>query len=74
MAELCCDGNQRNWMPESILVPNGETTEDIAPALVDRNDPFADLRRSQPSLRVIFSKSVYPPVWDQRKLIEDAII
>jgi hypothetical protein len=69
----CC-GDQQCWMPESILVPNGETTVDIAPTLVDNNDQYACLRTRQDSLRVIFSTDSYPPVWDQRKIIEDAVI
>ena len=67
-------GDQHCWMPESILVPNGGETVDIAPTLVDNNDPYGCLRTRQDSLRIIFSKDSYPPVWDQRRIIEDAII
>jgi len=69
----CCDG-QQCWLSESIIVSNGEATIDIAPALVDKNDQYASIRRGQASLRVVFSTTVYPPVWDQRKKIEDAIV
>jgi hypothetical protein len=69
-----CYGGQQCWLSESILVCNGETKINIAPALVDKNDQYASIRRGQASLRVIFSTTVYPPVWDQRKKIEDAII
>ena len=70
----CRDG-QQCWLSESIMVPNGKTTIDIAPAaLVDKNDRYACLNRGLSSLRVIFSTTVYPPVWDQRKKIEDAIV
>jgi hypothetical protein len=69
----CCDG-QQCWLSESIMVSNGEATIDIAPALVDKNDKYASIRRGQASLRVVFSTTVYPPVWDQRKKIEDVIV
>jgi hypothetical protein len=55
----CC-GDQHCWMPESILVRNGETTVDIAPTLVNNNDQYACLRTRQDSLRVIFSTDSYP--------------
>jgi hypothetical protein len=69
-----CPGQQHCWMPESISVPNGEEMVNITPALVDKNDEYACLRKQQESLRVIFSNVMYPPVWEKRKIIEDAII
>jgi hypothetical protein len=72
--ERGCCGDRHCWMPESILVPNGETTVDIAPTLVDNSDQYSCLRPRQDSLRVIFSTGSYPPVWDKRSIIEDAII
>ena len=73
MERGCC-GDRHCWMPEAILVPNGESTIDIAPTLVDNHDKYASLRTRQESLRVLFSTDRYPPVWDQRRIIEDAII
>jgi hypothetical protein len=67
-------GVQHCWMPESILVRNGETVVDIAPTLVDNNDKYACLRPRQDSLRIIFATDSYPPFWDQRNIIESAII
>jgi hypothetical protein len=72
--ERGCCGDRHCWMPEAILVPNGESTIDIAPTLVDKHDKYASLRTRQESLRVLFSTDRYPPVWDQRRIIEDAII
>ena len=53
MERGCC-GDRHCWMPEAILVPNGESTIDIAPTLVDNHDKYASLRTRQESLRVFF--------------------
>ena len=70
----CCGAQHEGWMPEPLLVPNGETTIDIAPTLADKNDPYSSLRKQQDSLRVVFSADIYPPLWDRRQKIEHAII
>jgi hypothetical protein len=72
--ERGCCGDRHCWMPESILVPNGETMVDIAPTLVENPDQYSSLRPRQDSLRIIFSTDSYPPIWDKRSIIEDAII
>jgi len=63
-------------MPSSINVYAGEGVEriDIAPSLTNQDDPNASLRRQQKSLRVIFPANVYPPQWEHRKTIEQAVI
>jgi hypothetical protein len=73
--EECCD---KPWMPSSINVYAGEGVEriDIAPSLVNKDDldPAAALRRNQTSLKIIFPVDVYPPQWEHRKKIEQAVI
>lgn len=61
------------WKPVSILVCAGQGREpiDIVPYLVDSQDENAALMSSRK--RVEFPASVYPPSWDNRKVIEDAV-
>jgi hypothetical protein len=61
------------WNSESILVFCGEGREpiDIAPYLVDEQDEKTSLRRLE--ARLEFPADVYPPSWEKRKVIEDAV-
>ena len=54
--------------------PTGIDDRHFSDFLVDNHDKYASLRTRQESLRVLFSTDRYPPVWDQRRIIEDAII
>jgi hypothetical protein len=61
------------WKTESILVYGGEghAPIDIAPFLVDEQDGNASLMRLRKRLE--FPADVYPPSWENRKKIEDAV-
>jgi hypothetical protein len=61
------------WMPESILVSTGEGREpiDVADCLIGEEDEYAPLWSLRE--RIEFPADVYPPSWENRKVIELAV-
>jgi len=62
------------WAPDSILVTAGEGNPpiDLLPFLKQPDDRFSVLPGGR-HRQLVFPKAVYPPIWDERKLILDEI-
>jgi hypothetical protein len=64
------------WTPDRILVNAGPDQDpiDIIPYLKDPTDRFSGLVSTSRLDRLEFPASIYPPFWDQRSCLENAII
>jgi hypothetical protein len=63
------------WKSESIFVEMGPGREpiDIAPYLADTDDDAETASSLRLKPRLVFCDKLYPPVWEDRKKIEDAV-